>query len=336
MLSIRTMGATALLVGGFGLAAQAAIPVGLVQDPAGKPLAHVYVRQEGSLTSSFTDEQGKFRLFLDPRIGSRLVLSAPDYQPIEVDAEHLGAPLTLQPSRVVTVPEAGTTSALPRPGLYAGSFGLRYGLRNQSLAYAGNTVNGTINNELGFSGRARLGDWLWSLEADRFRGAVALPELTSDGGATFSPETIEAMLSLGYVQPAFGGEIAPYLAAIYRDVHANSGGVAYTGTPLDWDQSRQTVGIGASYSKSLLPDLFGTCDFSYYPAFSAFASLARAPYQFSGLQGSQARFELATPIVPGIQVKLRFAHESWGANRYSEDANVLLLGISSHPGEVEP
>ncbi|HEY9855572.1 MAG TPA: carboxypeptidase-like regulatory domain-containing protein [Stenomitos sp.] len=329
----RILSTTAVAVLALGSAAYAAAPqvTGHVQDASGKALAHVYVHQLGGVTSTFTDDQGNFRLDLDPKAGNRVILSAPGYRGVELEAGALKSAVTLQPAPVVTAPTASAPVEAAPATVFASGLGLRYGWRNQSTSANGNTVAGTINHELGLSARLRQGTVLWGLEAFRNRAAVSVPNMET----TFSPETVQTELSLGCVLGSTGLEIAPRVTGLYRSAHANTQGAAYSGTPLDFDETRQAVGVGAAVGTT-----FGaweaTLEGDYYPSFLTWSSLKDAPSQLVGMQGLKAGLKLGYSIVPGLQLQAGYQHESWGATGFAQDADVILLGVMSRPTEVRP
>lgn len=325
---------TVALVALAGPALAATQATGRVQDASGKALPHVYVHQLGGVTATFTDEQGNFRLDLDPKAGTRLILSAPGYQGVEIDAAQLRAPVTLKPAPLVTAPKApAAPEAAPTSG-FASGYGLRYGWRNQTLASSGNSVGGLINNELGLNARIRQDAWVWGLDAYRNRAAVSLPSLTA--GTTFTPETVQAELSLGYLFGSGSLEVVPRLTALYRSVTANTQGAAYSGTPLDYDETRQAVGLGAAVGYRLMPGLDCLVEGDYFPGLLTSETLKEAPSQLSGLQGLKVGLKLGYALVPGLQLQAGYQHESWGATNYAQDADVVLLGIVSRPAEVRP
>lgn len=340
MLSTRTLyAATAVVALAFGGVAQAATPSvsGRVQDASGRPLAHVYVHQEGGITSTFTDDQGNFRLERDPKANNRLVLSETGFQPVEVETNQLSRVVTMQPSQVVTAPTIAPAQSSTEPSVLGSSFALRYDIRNEAIGFSGNSVNGTVNNELGLTYRNRFDAWYLTLDAFRNRAAVAMPDLTPNGGTTFMPETLEGDLSLGYVWGLGGLELElPYLAGLYRDVSAGTNGVTYTNTPLDWNETRQAVGIGAKLGWRFAPRWSLGADLAYYPAVTTFDTLQHSPYQLSGLQGGKAGVGISYTLVPGINLGVGFQKQSFGATNFAEDSNVTMLTISSNPSEVTP
>lgn len=330
----RLLSHTAVAVLAMASAAHAAAlqVTGHVQDASGKALPHVYVHQLGGVTSTFTDEAGNFRLDLDPKAGSRVLLSAPGYRGVEVDARELKTPVTLTPAPQVTVPSAASPAEPEAGSAFPSALGVRYGWRNQSLGSSGNAVAGPINNELGLFARLRQANVLWGLEAFRNRASVSVPGLNT----TFTPETTQAELSLGCVLGAPSLEVAPRLTALYRSVLANTQGAAYTGTPLDYDETRQAVGLGIALASTLGSGLEATLEADYYPSFLTFNTLKDAPGQLTGLQGVKAGLKVGYTLVPGLQVQAGYQHESWGATGYAQDADVVLVGVASRPAEVRP
>lgn len=329
----RILSTAAVAVLAFAGAATAAQQVtGRVLDASGKALPHVYVHQLGGMTSTFTDDQGNFRLDLDPKAGNRLLFGAPGYRGIEVDAGALKQPVVLQKAPIVTGPAVPAAPEAPAGSVFGSELGVRYGTRHQSVGANGNGVAGPINNELGLTARLRQGDVLWGFDAFRNRAAIALADLN----ATVAPETVQAELSLGCVLGGPALEIAPRLTALYRSVTANSQGAAYTGTPLDYDESRQALGLGVSLGTTLGARFEATLDADYFPSFATHSSLKDAPAQLAGLQGLKAGVTLGYALVPGLQVQAGYQHETWGATGYAQDADVVRLGLVSRPTEVRP
>lgn len=329
--------AAAIVMPSQVLAATKAI-AGHVQDSAGRPLPHVYLHQENGMTSAFTDELGNFRLEVDPKAASELLASAPGYQSVVIGMAAASEPIVLAKAPTVTVqpPEAAADEEAPSPDLLNNQFGLRYDWRNGTMGSFSNSIAGAVDNELGLNWRARLDDWLWTLDAERYRAAIKVPALTPNNpsATVFSPETIEGTLELGYALKAGSLEFAPYVAGLWRQGTAGTSGAAYTGTPLDWDQIRQAVGLGLEGTTRLLPRLVGLADLSYYTATNV--TLTNAPYQLTGLTGGKLKLGLGYDLVPSIRLDVGYRHDYWRATNYSEDADVVTVGVSYHPAEVTP
>lgn len=311
---------------------------GHVQARSGAPIDQVFVRQEGGLTSTFTDAHGNFALPVDPQAPDTLLLTAPDRVPARIAFSAADRPVVLALAPMVspptTVPPAVSIAPAQADVLDSG-FALRGDYRtNDYVAQGANSVSGAVDGELGMNLALREGDWLLEADAMRNRPSVHVPGLSTDGQSTFAPEALEGTLDLGYLFHPAGLDVGPYLVGYGRSASSFANGAQYTGTALDWNDSRWSAGLGGQIAGWIYRPwhLEGLGRIEGYLLTNDRLSGGNVPAQLSALHGAKAEVQLGWEFMPQVRLQVGYQHELWRAFGYAEDADIWTVGLGYYPG----
>lgn len=307
---------------------------GRVVGEKGQPLAQVFVQQQGSLATAFSDDQGRFTLTLDANGRRAVELSAIGYQSKVVSIDLLSA----RPVQLEQTPAYQPTYApvLPaRIGYHAPlldtQVGASYQLRELDLSHQGQKVEGWIDNELAAHGQLRRGQALIGLEASRYKVPTTLPNSPSSMPVA-RPEVTDVKLRGGM---AFGNdliEVAPSLSVFQQNVTPGNNGVPYTGTLLDFSQTRRGIGLAVPGVVALgRVELLGEA--SWYPWTTI--TLEGAPYTVDSTQRFDLKLGLGYRVTPSVRAELNFANQLWRRGSFQETSNVWGLGLTYRPERTE-
>ncbi len=320
-----------------GAAAPASVAHGHVQGRSGAPLAHAFVRQEGGLSASFTDGRGDFSLALDPDAPMTLLVTAPGRIPAEVAVDSLGQPIVLPPAEVVAPPTSTPPLVPVKPALARpidSSFALRGDYRSLDyVAQNRNSVTGAVDGEVGMNLALRRKNWIVQVDGMRYRPAIRVPSLSTTGTSTFAPEALEGTLALGYLfHPGF--DIGPYLVGYGRSSSSFSNGAQYTGTALDWNDSRWSAGVGAQAGGWLYRPWHLEADgrIEGYLLTNDRLSGGAVPAQLSALHGLKGQVQVGWEFMPQVRLQVGYQHELWRAWGYAEDSDIWSVGLGYFPG----
>lgn len=306
---------------------------GRVLGEAGQPLSQVFVQQQGSLATAFTDDQGRFTLTLDPNGRKTLELSAVGYQSKVISVEAAGAkaitlePIpTYQPSYAPAVPER----IAPEIPLMDTQVGLAYRLRNLTVAHRGQRVEGSVDNELFAQGQLRRGHALLGLEAYRFKVPTTVPN-TQPSSPVAHPEVTDMKLRGGLVFGNRAWEVAPSLALFQENVTPNNSEVPYTGTLLDFTQTRRGVGVSVPAILGLgRLELLGEA--AYFPW--TWVTLDGAPYSVGSSSRVDVRLGVGYRIMPSLRADLNVTRHMWRGG-FEQTSDVVGLGLTYRPERTE-
>lgn len=306
---------------------------GRVLGEGGQPLSQVFVQQQGSLATTFTDDQGRFTLALDPNGRKTLELSAVGYQSRIVTTEAAGARAitlelipTYQPSYAPVVPER----IAPEIPLMDTQVGLAYRLRNLTVAHQGQRVEGSVDNELYAQGQLRRGSALFGLEAFRFKAPTTVPN-TQPSSPLARPEVTDVKLRGGLAFGTAAWEVAPSLALFQENVTPNNGGIPYTGTLLDFSQTRRGLGLSVPAIVSLgRIELLGEA--AYFPW--TWVTLDGAPYSVGSSNRVDLRWGVGYRVTPVVRADLSVTRHMWRGG-FEQTSDVLGLGLTYRPERTE-
>lgn len=297
---------------------------GKVTSVDGQPIANAFVRQEGSLVSTFTDPQGRFSLALSPQGRQVLTINADGYQSRQVSAAQAGN-VVLRPveSYVPTFKRQSVEASPPANRPLDLQLGLSYELGRLNAQYGGNTIDGTFDNMLFGHGQVRFGSWLVGGQLDRYKTTVAQSDLAK---ATVSPERLEYRLRGGYVLGGEHFEIAPSLSVL--NVGVTAGTSTLTGTPYDFSHSRRALGVELPFAWELTDRVavFGSA--AYYP--NVGFKLDSAPYTISDVGLTEGTLGVGYSVLPALRLDLRYARQMWRGS-VMEDQDVLGVGLTYRP-----
>ncbi|HEY9855724.1 MAG TPA: carboxypeptidase regulatory-like domain-containing protein [Stenomitos sp.] len=333
---------TTLLAMGLGLslsapafAADATVTVtGRVLGPDGKPAANVFVQQQGTFASATTDARGSYTLRLDPTGRQILVFSGAGYLTQEVPATSAQSVVlkpvpTYQPT-FTPVPQQATIGVYR---LFDTEVGLSYRMRDQLVTYAGRNVSGWANNEIAGSARYRVNNWAIGLNGFRVKAPVSIGALSTQPSPAPSVETAQWNLTGGYVFDLGNVEVLPQLV-LSNYYLTPSGSTPWTGTPMDYAQTRQGLGLSVDAGTRM-----GSFELIAHGMLAPWGSVtaSTAPYSLDGLQWGELGAVVGYNVFPGLRADLSYTRQfGSGSNNYGEGANVYGIGFSYHPERVTP
>lgn len=315
---------------------------GQVVAPDGKPLADVFVQQQGAIASAITDQAGRYRLKLDPGGEPVLVFSSAGYLSQVVPSS--GAQrVTLRPiPTYVPMFQPVPSEHVPvTDQRFDTELGLSYRLRDQFTTASGRTVTGLANNELAGEARYRVRDVVLGLSGFRSRVPVAIAGLTPQPNPAPAIETSQWNVSAGYVLPLGSFELLPEVFYSNYYVSPSNNGTPWTGTPLDYAQTRQSsnllgflpLGVGLD-AGTRWGDWELFVHGRYVPDYAT--TLSGAPYALNDVAWGNTGATLGYNLFPGLRLDFDYSRQfSWGTN-FGEAANVYGIGLSYHPMRVAP
>jgi hypothetical protein len=315
------------------IAAPAQAPVtGQVMTNDGHPLADVFVQQTGTIASTVSDEQGRFTLRLDPKGKQSLTFSTVGYTTREV-ALPVGGPVKLDPvptyrPSFVPAPPESVTAGNHR---FDTQIGLNYRLRNETYSYNGRNVTGWANNEIYGDARYRYRDVVLGLNGYRNKVPLTIGNVANQPSTAPSLENSQWNLSLGY---AFGFdqvEILPSLVYSSYYYVPSSAGIPWTGSPLDYTQTKQNLGARIEAGTRMGNwELLGSYQWIPYATAitGAPSSITQADTAWGDLGAT-----LGYNLLPGLRLNLTY---DWQSNYGQDTAHVFGIGMSYHPERVTP
>lgn len=322
-----------------------ATATGVVRDAAtGDPISGALVQQEGSVTSVFTGIDGTFRLLLDKTGGNKLTISAMGYEDTSLpvgSGTRLAARLQPVSGFMPVAPLAplvpvGLSPAETAP-LNSGII-FTYGLRNNYVSAPGSggaagTISGWSNNDFRLGLRFRWKPWLLEADGTHFEQPMDLAGLRKEDNPAFKPSTWQAGARAG-VMASLGANVEVAALAAYRwtDTVPNNLGVPYTGSAMDFEQTRHA--IGGELLAAFRPGR-GRWHFElgggYYPLVYGFADSPGQPFADGNLIDAHAI--LGYEVMPGLRVGLGTALERYSDPGMDQGLK-LTLGMHYTPGGV--
>ncbi|MEB3222170.1 MAG: carboxypeptidase-like regulatory domain-containing protein [Candidatus Sericytochromatia bacterium] len=318
---LNLLAATALLAA--PAAATPALPAvaqGTVVDAStGAPLPGVLVQQEGAVSSAFTQADGTFRLLTERAAGPCLVVSAIGFEPAHVPLK-AGQP----PIRVALEPISGFLPASPM--LPADQLGqgpadsaplntgmvFAYRLRNQVMQAGGARLDGWANNDWRLGLRLRLRPLMLEAEGSHHETPVDLAGLSRQANPAFRPSTWQAGARVGLLTPVLHPDLEFVGAMGYRWTNTvpNNGDVPFTGSDLDWEQTRQAFGpVGTLAWRPGRGRFHAEASYGWYPWL---LTAAKAPGRaFATSLLTDFRGVVGFELVPGARLGLGYQVDHW-------------------------
>ncbi len=307
---------------------------GRIVGEKGQALSKVFVQQQGSLATAFTDDQGRFTLSLDANGQRSIEISAVGYQSKVVAVDGLAA----RPVKLDPIPTYQPTYAPVLPSRVAPSIppldtqvGLSYQLHNPRLTQGGQAVEGWVDNALAGHGQLRRGDVLVGLEASRYKAPMDLPN-TPTTASVATPEVTEVKIRGGM---AFGNatwEVGPSLSVFQTNVTPNNNGVPYSGTLMDYTHTRRGIGLAVPAIFTLgRVELLG--EGAYYPWTST--TLEGAPAPITSGQRADLKLGVGYRVMPTLRAELTFTNQLWRRGDFREDTTIWGLGVTYRPERTE-
>lgn len=315
------------------------VATGVVLDAqTGRPIAGALVQQEGSVTSAFTNQKGQFRLLLDASGGTNLTVSNVGYD---------GATVPIGNGRALRVtlnPVGAFMPTMPLPALLPSAetavssaplnSGIRFGyrVRQSGITQAGAGISGFANNDFGLGLRFRWHPWLLEAEGAHNQFPVDVSGLGTDQNPAFTPSTWQAGARVGpFYSFSNTLEGALQLGYQYKNVVPNNSDVRYTGSSIDYEQTRHALGlVGTLAWKPHQGPWHLEASLGLYPLVYAWAKDNQPAIGGNFL--TDARAEVAYELVPGLRLGLGYQLENWRGTLGSDDSNILALNLFYTPG----
>lgn len=309
---------------------------------SGEPIASALIQQDGSVTSAFSNASGGFRLLLDRTGGRALTVSAVGFETKSVpigDGKNLKISLTpisgfapATPDQTLAPPSGTPTRAETAPLNSGLSFAYR--LRSSSLTAGAASMGGVANNDFRLGARFRWRPWLFEAEGAHFQFPVDVAGLGREENPAFSPSVWQAGARLGYLFPLKEDlETALALGYRYNNTTPNNNEIPFTGSPLDFEQTRHAAGLvgTVAWRPNRGPWHFEG-QAGLYPLVFASADAPGVPYGSSFL--SDLRATAGYEIVRGMRVGLGYQLEDWRGGAGADSAHLLSINVHYTPGGV--
>lgn len=314
---------------------------GIVRDAqTNEPISGVLVQQEGAVTSVFTQPDGTFRVLLERGAGNRLTISGVGYDAVNApigDGQNVNVKLTLLAGFVPSAPllpnvPIGQSTADTAP-LNTGLI-FAYRLREQTTASGAASYSGLISNDFRLGARFRLRPYLIDAEGSHNQTGIDVTGLDRSANPAFRPSTYQAGLRVGALMPLFSPdlEIAGQLGYRWTNTVPNNADVPYTGSPLDWEQTRHALGPVATIAwRPGRGKFHAEGSVGYYGVVASASRSLGTPFANQSLLDTRAI--LGYELVPGMRLGLGYQYDNWmGNGNGSDTAHIGSLQLHYTPG----
>lgn len=320
--------------------AVSATAAGVVRDAeTGAPIGSALIQQDGTVTSSFSNPDGTFRLLLDRKGQPSVTVSAVGYEAVSVpvgDGQGLQVKLKaiggfIPSSPIAPLTPLGASGAETAPLNSGLSFAYR--LRQQTATAGAASLGGLANNDYRLGLRFRWRPFLVEAEGAHWETPIDVTGLPREENPAFTPSTWTAGARLGWLIPLHADlETAVALAYRWQNIVPNNRDIPYTGSDLDFEQTRHAGGLAGTvaWRPGRGPwHLEGHA--GVYPLVTAFAKAPGNTYAANFL--TDFRAIAGYEFVPGFRFGLGVAREAWTGT--GSDASMLYsLNVHYTPGGV--
>ena len=320
-------------------AAPAAVDGRVVDATSGRPVPGVRVQQDRAVTSVFTRPDGTFHLVLERGAGDRLTISGVGYEDrgapvgdgrnVVVKLAPIGGYAFAAP--VLPTPPAGTSAAEAAP-LNTGLL-LAYRLRGQATAAGAGRLEGLVTNDYRLGARLRLRPWVLDAEGSHHQTDVDVSGLALAANPAFRPSTWQAGARAGLLSPLFSRdlEVAGQLAYRWTNTVPNNADVPYTGSGVDWEQTRHALGpLGTIAWRPGRGRFHLEGSLGWYGVVLARAEAPGRP--FADRQLIDARAIVGYEVVPGLRLGASYQLDRWSGDGGSDEARIGALQLHYTPG----
>jgi hypothetical protein len=313
----------------------------MVRDAAsGRPLAGALVQQEGAVSSVFSQDDGSFRLLLERQASAQITVTAVGYEPVTVGLPADGkSPLDINlvalsgfmpTNPALQVPASGPSAADTAP-LNTGLI-FAYRLRQQVSQSGTARTEGFANNDYRIGLRFRLRPLIFEAEGSHHETPVDMAGFDRTANPAFRPSTWQAGARAGVLTALFHPDLEFAGMAGYRWTNTvpNNNDVPYTGSDIDWEQTRQAFGpVGTLAWRPGRGPWHMEGSFGWYPWVLAAAKAPGRPFGDQSLW--DARAVLGYEVVEGMRLGLGYQAEQWNGNG-TDMAQVYSLQLHYTPG----
>lgn len=315
----------------------------VIDRQSGEPVAGVLVQQDGAVTSAFTQADGGFRLLLERGGVPTLRVSAVGYEPQEQALAAGQGPLLFRLS-----PLAGFVPASPMlPSAPMGQSAVEtaplntglifaYRMREQVVSAGAAGYRGLVSNDYRIGMRFRLRPLLLEGEGAHHEVPMEVSGLDKGTARVFQPSTWQAGARVGLLTPVFHPDLELALLGGYRWTNTvpNNGDVPYTGSDLDWEQTRHAMGgVALAAWRPLRGRFHVEASYGMYPWVYGSADAPGKP--FANSQLTDLRGLVGFEVVPGMRLGVGYQEDRWlGAGTDVDAARILSLQVHYTPGGV--
>ncbi|MEB3299285.1 MAG: carboxypeptidase-like regulatory domain-containing protein [Candidatus Sericytochromatia bacterium] len=311
---------------------------GEVVDAVGRPVPSALVSLRGRVGLAVTDDSGRFTLEGSDGVVV-LVVSAPGYVTREVGRD-AAARIVLEPLPVYeaafVTPARGSETAAGEQPVQAFPSRISLGLSARQWMVArepdgdrpGRVASGLILNMLDATGQFRAGNFLVGVSTSRVKGKLTV------GGLLTQPDpqpTVEESTFVVSAGPVFGDasfEWVPSLVWTGLTTQVSNANTPWTGTPLDYAQNRQGLGLGLDAGTVL----FGAtlrAGLSYTPLQSV--QMPAAPYEVTDFQPGTLHATLALPMASGLDLEVQTSRRFGSSKNLAEAVQDFRVGVAYRP-----
>lgn len=317
---------------------------GVIQDAVtGLPLEGVYIKQQDSLNAVFSKAGGVFEMRLMRGFSSSLIFSREGYEPVALPFQNSADKLRIQLQPLSTyrptlAPAHSKPDSTPNNRVFGDNFSLFYQLNYSLLADQNVFSNGFALNEMGLDTDLML-FYPLIMRGHFYRGRLPVDIANFPFQPAFFINTLQAKVGAGWVkdlepglQLYLGGDILFHNQSPDNRSSQDQAPVAFTGSIMDYEQNRLSLGGRASLAWKITDRLSLFPDLSLYPVGLNFVKNSTGSpihYLLAGDVGIKGRFE----IIPGVYAVANYNTQLWygvGAN-YLNNVHFFNLGVSVDP-----
>ena len=310
---------------------------GRVLGPHDAPVAGAFIQVADGVSSAISGPDGRFELQARLSEGRTLIVTAVGFETARVLVSRAAtivlAPLPTYRPAIIPPPYR---RAAADSRVFDTQVAAAYRTRYQSFASNGKGVSGWADNEFGIDARYRAANWVFGLAGFRNKVPFTIAGLSPQPSSAPEIEQSAWSLSAGHVFSVAHLEFLPQLVLSNRYSVPSSSGTPWTGTPLDFSQTRLAGDVAFDVGYRLGPVvaiLHGA------RSFAEATSLSGAPYPATDVGMNEAGIDLGYTIMPGLKVDLSYLRTfdvGVPGTHLDEWADVMGLGLTYLPAQVQP
>lgn len=314
------------------------------------PLKDVYIKQQNTLNTVLTDENGNFSITLEKGASRTLTVTKEGYDTQQLvitgnqDTFRISlAPIVKYNNQNLPAPHSDAAdifnySTRPISSNFSAMYQIKYqASKIPTLPGTGSiTSSGWSINEIAAQGQIRFTDWLGSVKV--FRGRYPINVENFQFNPAYYLDTTQFQLGGGKVFKV--SDKIDFYAGLSYLLHFttpdNRGGsdnkpIPYTNSHQDFPSTRQGPGITGILGYLLRDNVILNANATLYPVvFTTFDSLAQSNMGYHGMFEIGGNVKVET--LPGVYVTGSYTNQFFfGFSNFMEDANIFNIGVSLDP-----
>lgn len=314
----------------------------IVDATNGTPLSNVYIKQQDSLNTAFSQSDGRFELRLMRGFPQTLIFSLEGYEPIELNFQHSlkNIHIQLHPLTIYrpTFAPAHSTPAKTSKRIFGDQFTLFYQLNYSLLMDQKVNIQGFALNEMGLDTDLLL-FYPLTMRGRFYRGRLPVEVANFPFQPAFFVNTLQAKIGTGWIQDLtphlqlyLGGDLLFHNQSPDNRSNQDQAPVPFTGSVLDFEQNRLSLGARATLAWKPTDEFSVFPDLSLYPVGANFVrqrTSSTIDYLVAGEVGLKSQYE----IIPGIYAIANYNTQFWYAlgAHYFNNVHFFHFGISVDP-----